>query len=120
MLAITIPLVRSGSGRKSHEFQLPTHWTAFPSNKALNEYSRTLPLMNDRFSIRSNTLEARLKLPIGRLSLFDAVPFLTSPHSWPRVVLRHSPELEGNKQGKEIVKFADGLANVASGMIPSR
>jgi hypothetical protein len=31
--------------------------------------------------------------------------------------VRHGPELEENKQGKEIVKFADGLANVARGIV---
>jgi hypothetical protein len=31
--------------------------------------------------------------------------------------VRHGPEPEKNKQGKEIVKFADGLANVACGIV---
>ena len=43
------------------------------------------------FSIRPNTLEAGLKPPADRLSLFDAVPFWLSPHSWPLAfVLPHS------------------------------
>jgi len=52
------------------------------------------------------------------LSLFDAVPFLVfSPFRGPAFVVHHGPELEENKQGKEMVKFADGLANVACGIV---
>jgi hypothetical protein len=62
----------------------------------------------------SNTLEARVKPPLRKLSLFDAVPFLTSPHfAAPRLFCVVAAEREGKKQGKEIMKLNDGLANVA-------
>ena len=73
------------------------------------------PLISDwRLSSGSNTLEARVTQPLGRLSPFDAVPFLASPHfAAPRPFCVVAAEREGKKQGKEIVKLGDGLANVA-------
>jgi hypothetical protein len=54
----------------------------------------------------SNTLEARVKPPLGKLSLFDAVPFLAPPHfGAPRLFCAVAAEREGKKQGKEIVKI---------------
>jgi hypothetical protein len=59
-----------------------------------------------RISIRSNTPEARLKPPAGRLSLFDAVPFWPSPQSWPHAsVLPHGPLMtskEAEQKNSEI------------------
>jgi hypothetical protein len=49
------------------------------------------------------------------LSLFDAVPFLASPQLVaPRPFCVVAAQQEENKQSKEIVKLADGLAIAAS------
>jgi hypothetical protein len=47
------------------------------------------------------------------MAQFDAVAFLALPISWPASVLRHSTCQGAKKQSKEIVKLADGLADVA-------
>jgi hypothetical protein len=53
------------------------------------------------FSIRSNTPEARLKSHAGGLSLFDAVPFLAFPISWPRTLCVIAPEKEQRSRAKK-------------------
>jgi len=58
--------------------------------------------MNAGFSIRSNTLEARSKSPAGRLSLFDTVAFLASPHFVvPRPLCAIAPEKEERSRAKK-------------------
>src|SRR5208283_4349695 len=70
----TILLVRSGSGDN-----FPRLSTAHRPDGISVEQCVQRQLMN-RLSIPSNIPEARLKLPSGRSSLFDAVAFFAFPN----------------------------------------
>jgi len=48
----------------------------------------------------------------GQVTPFDASPFLIFPSRGPASVLSHGVERSPKKEGKEFVKFHDGLANI--------
>jgi len=48
----------------------------------------------------------------GQFTPFDASPFLIFPSRGPASVLSHGVERSPKKEGKEFVKFHDGLANI--------
>ena len=96
VMANTILLVRSGSGDN-----FPGLSTAHrPDGISVEQCVQRL-LMN-RLSIRSNIPEARLKLPPGRSSLFDAVAFFASPNFVaPRPLCVIAPEKEERSRAKK-------------------
>src|ERR1039458_1287001 len=95
VMANTILLVRSGSGDN-----FPGLSTAHRPDGISAEQCVQRLLMN-RLSIRSNIPEARLKLPPGRSSLFDAVAFFASPNFVaPRPLCVIVPEKEERSRAK--------------------
>ena len=71
------------------------------------------PFFGSSFFVRPIPPKTEQSRYAPKLSLFDAVPFWLVPFRGPASVLSHRPKGSAKKEGKESVKFVDGLANVA-------
>ena len=82
VIANTILLVRSGSGRSPPLVQLAMNCQHFRGKRVQPIFKNAAPITK---GFLSKIPVARLKSLSNRMALFDAVAFLALPISWPRV-----------------------------------